>query len=816
MKNKLVYVLLSTALLVGSSGPIAAYGTEATESSALIQNVVGEADPSTNSSEAEKTESSVSEETTKESSEQTEESQPETVESSIAEEKEKPEAAPVEASADLLAATAIQKRIYTIRSVANAGSILSITDASKSNSALVELNSQMYQRRGQFEVIPVDGTWYVIKNVYSGLVLDIRGGSKANGAVVQQYQQNNSDAQKWQFVDAGNGAFYIQSKLGTVLDCPGGKTAAGTKLQTYALNHSKAQKWQLDTTIDPAVKDIAEGTYQITGSGTDKVLSLSRMLNDNSAKVSLYSSTYSRANEFKLTKTQDGWYYIANAYSNKVLDIAGGSLKNGVQLQQYSKNNSEAQQFRFIDAGNGYVYIQSKVGTVLDRAGAGTADGTKIQTYALNHSAAQKWLIEAPKAPKTVAVQNGVRYFVTSNVNANRIVEVSGGSTANGGNVQVWTENAVKQQKFIVESAGSGWYKLVNEKSGKVLDVAGASAANGANVQQYTWNNSDAQKFRFIDAGSGLTYIQSKVGSYLEVAGGQNKDGTNIQMYQLNRSKAQKFRLDALNKTNYIRTTILSSTTARVSVFNSSVAASSMKFPTWSETKGQDDVKWLDGSKSYDGSWTVVVNSKDFKDGGKYNTHVYANGNKGLGGTSYSLEKKQVQDDNAIRLSKPPYYYSQLDPRWSGLSYGIAKLGPSGCVPSSMAMVLRGSYGINVTPVDTANRLFSYGGFNQQYYGSSATDLFRGIRSYGRSISSIGSLGELNNYLSQGYPVIMFVDVGIGHAIVTHGYSNGYTNVYDPYGRQFYNGQVSTGHLWNTPSKESIDWTQGRPYFVVK
>ena len=420
-----------------------------------------------------------------------------------------------------------------------------------------------------------------------------------------------------------------------------------------------------------------------------------------------------------------------------------------------------------------------------------------------------------PVAPKTVAIQQGARYFVSSNINTNLVLEVSGGSANNGANVQLWTEDAVKQQKFYINSVGSGWYQLLNEKTNKVLDVAAGKVGNGVNLQQYTWNNSDAQKFRFIDAGNGLCYIQSKLGTYIDIYAAQNKNGANAQMHQLNRSNAQKFRLDNLSNGQFIRATNLNETSARVTIFNPGTGVSSVQFPTWSRTNGQDDIKWLNGTKNYDSSWSAVVRSSEFKDGGTYDTHVYIN-KKYVGKTSYTLKKAAVQDDSAARLAKPPYYYSQLDSRWSGLTYGSAKLGPSGCVPASVAMILKGSYGVNVTPVDTANRIYSYGGFNQQYYGSSATDLFKGMRSYGRTISNINSLSELNNYLAQGYPVIMFVNVGIGHAVVAHGYSGGKTVVYDPYNRQFYNGWVSTNQLWNTPSNESIDWTEGRPYFVIK
>ncbi|MDU3280415.1 MAG: C39 family peptidase [Staphylococcus aureus] len=169
----------------------------------------------------------------------------------------------------------------------------------------------------------------------------------------------------------------------------------------------------------------------------------------------------------------------------------------------------------------------------------------------------------------------------------------------------------------------------------------------------------------------------------------------------------------------------------------------------------------------------------------------------------------------AERLKKKPYYYSQRDPQWINTYIGNYTIGAAGCVPTSLSMILRGSYGYNVNPVSVATRMASYGGLNQRYFGASATDLVITAQSYGRSIKVINDVATLNAYLSEGYPVILYQNVGIGHAIVVHEYKNGYTLTYDPYGRQFYSGWVSTQALWNTPSNDPIDWTEGRPCFVI-
>ena len=48
-----------------------------------------------------------------------------------------------------------------------------------------------------------------------GLVLDVDGtkGPVNSGTKVQLYEYNGSDAQKWSFIDDGQGYFYLQSNL---------------------------------------------------------------------------------------------------------------------------------------------------------------------------------------------------------------------------------------------------------------------------------------------------------------------------------------------------------------------------------------------------------------------------------------------------------------------------------------------------------------------------------------------------------------------------------------------------------------------------
>ncbi|WEV60430.1 C39 family peptidase [Streptococcaceae bacterium ESL0729] len=174
------------------------------------------------------------------------------------------------------------------------------------------------------------------------------------------------------------------------------------------------------------------------------------------------------------------------------------------------------------------------------------------------------------------------------------------------------------------------------------------------------------------------------------------------------------------------------------------------------------------------------------------------------------------KDPIVERMKAVPYYYSQRDPRWRYAYVGNYQMGPTGCVPTSLSMILKGSYGTEANPFFVASQMARLGGFNQRYRGASGTDLVLTAQAFGRTVRKADTLDQLNYYLSQGYPVILFQNVGIGHAVVVHGYSNGLTKVYDPYDRMFYpDGWTSTYSLWQNPSNDSLDWDQGRPAFVI-
>ena len=137
-----------------------------------------------------------------------------------------------------------------------------INAASIDNGANVQIwdcingNAQMFA----FEYVKTENNvpYWTIRNNYSGKVLDVDG--TAAGANVQQYAYHGGDNQLWTLKMAGDGYFYICSKLGNctsldssslVLDLWGYSTDNGTNITISGYHGSDNQQWYLwDNTIN--------------------------------------------------------------------------------------------------------------------------------------------------------------------------------------------------------------------------------------------------------------------------------------------------------------------------------------------------------------------------------------------------------------------------------------------------------------------------------------------------------------------------------------------------------------------------------------
>ncbi len=117
---------------------------------------------------------------------------------------------------------------------------------SNGNNVLIWGLYNSYNKSRLFKFVSVGNGWYAIKNVNSGLVLDV---DCSNGNVLQ-YEYHGGKNQLWKLEDAGNGYYYIRCKETDIygnacyLDVEKGNKNDGANVVVYHQNFSDNQKFK--------------------------------------------------------------------------------------------------------------------------------------------------------------------------------------------------------------------------------------------------------------------------------------------------------------------------------------------------------------------------------------------------------------------------------------------------------------------------------------------------------------------------------------------------------------------------------------------
>lgn len=126
----------------------------------------------------------------------------------------------------------VSEGIYNIVSGLDTSKVIDVRGGATANCTRIQIYTYNNLTKNQiFKVVHLGSNVYKIcSTLNENMALDVIGAKKESGTKIQLYQSNNSDAQKWEFYSAGNGYYYVKSKLGYYLDVTGGKTDNGTDM----------------------------------------------------------------------------------------------------------------------------------------------------------------------------------------------------------------------------------------------------------------------------------------------------------------------------------------------------------------------------------------------------------------------------------------------------------------------------------------------------------------------------------------------------------------------------------------------------------
>lgn len=288
--------------------------------------------------------------------------------------------------------------------------------------------------------------------------------------------------------------------------------------------------------------NLPNGVYQFASALTESA-HLGTSGTNNNANVALTASTDTQANQWYLSREESGFYTLRHVTSGRYLDLSAANTQQGTNIQLWEGNDACAQRWQILQNGDNTYTLLSACDTskALDVFNGEKDLGTNIQLWSANSTAAQKWSLYTGNQ-----ISNGT-YIISPQDNLNQALDISGGNTANGTNIQIWHINHEWPQSWtLAYHAERDAYTLTNPGSGKRLDLSNASIANGTNIQLYSANDTCAQLWRLVQNPDGTYTFASLCNTdyVIDAFNGEAYNGTNIQLWPKNGTAAQKWLLN--------------------------------------------------------------------------------------------------------------------------------------------------------------------------------------------------------------------------------------------------------------------------------
>ncbi len=273
------------------------------------------------------------------------------------------------------------------------GKALAVTGGSRSDGATIEQSTYSNDPAQQWQVTPLDSTYYVIWNESSRKVLDDTGFSTTNGTQMQQWTYWGGDTQQWQLISI-DGTYYefINKHSGKALDVRGLSTSDGAAVQQWDYLGGLNQQWQLvPVTYNKIVNKLSGKALDDTN------LSLS-----DGNLIQQWDYVGGTNQQWQLVPSGGPYYAIMNRLSDRVLDDSNFGTFDGNLIQQWDYLSGDNQQWQLVPVGNGYVKIVNKFsGKVLDDTGFSLSNGTLVQQWDDLGGDNQKWQVTVVYIPSS-------------------------------------------------------------------------------------------------------------------------------------------------------------------------------------------------------------------------------------------------------------------------------------------------------------------------------------------------------------------------------------------------------------------------------
>ena len=405
------------------------------------------------------------------------------------------------------------------------------------------------------------GAAFELRNQHPGnqnLCLDVKGGSRDDGAEIVQWQCNNGNNQHWTRVEHGKGWFSLKNvHSGKCLDLAGGDKRPGATFSQYSCRQGGHPN-QMFRAVASAGWAKAAREYKVPRfwTGQSVLLQVKRTLACLDASV----GQHARAKQWQCNggvgnhkffiKTVGAGtrFELRNQHSgnrNLCLDVKGGNKANGAEVIQWPCNGGNNQKWVRLDRGNGWFSLQNvHTHTCLDLTRGDPRARTPFQMWSCaGNNANQLFRAVEPAGWAKAARQYTMDPFwaglpVMLEIRAhNQGMCLDSSPKGQGHHAYQWKcTKSAPNHKFKVDWDGSrGTFRLINQRNSMCMEIKGDGRNNRDAVIQWNCNGGydPNQHWRRI-YGNGPWFQLQNVhsGLCMDLANGDRAPGAYIGQYR--------------------------------------------------------------------------------------------------------------------------------------------------------------------------------------------------------------------------------------------------------------------------------------------
>lgn len=439
---------------------------------------------------------------------------------------------------------AVADGVYVVSAAADPSKVLDVEGGSLSDGARLQVyGTNMTQAQAFRFGYDEETGFYTITNEGSGKVLDAAGGSTSNGTRVQQYAPNGTLAQRWIVSRDGDGVRICSAAAPSqVLDLTGRSSSDGTKVQLWSSSGGSNQLFRLYSAspekVSPCDDMKLDGVFEIVPASQESLrLDVAGASRAHGAGIQLYNDNSTFAQLFRL-EFSNGYYRILSVNSGQAVAMSHGSVVPGIQACQEEPSGGDEQLFSASVDDDGDLIFTCKANSLKLGYLSCTSGQAVVGTNSDDSS-----LVSFKLVKRTDLLKEGL-VTVFSSMGDNKVLDVKNGDFSDGANVQLYDGNGTFAQKWnVTKVAGrANSYRFESVCAGKYL------TADGFNVCQRGLDDSEAQIWtpRVSERG-GVVLENSANDKVLDVAGASTANGTNVQVYGSNGTDAQRFYVDQVD-----------------------------------------------------------------------------------------------------------------------------------------------------------------------------------------------------------------------------------------------------------------------------